>query len=137
MTKRDRKALGEYIRWVADQMELRDWTFELDLEPCESHLAGCVVCTNGARHATITVAANFRGYPPDEQRETIVHELVHVHWETCWKMVQTDLGDALGKPVYYVFCDSYRRGMEYGIDSLSKALAKHLPHIRWPEPGAR
>lgn len=133
MTKRDRKALGRYIRWVADAMELRDWHFSLDHEPCEERLVGSCVCTNGARHATIAVSGNFREIDPEEQRETIVHELVHVHWETCWKMVQSDLGDALGKPVYYVFADSFRRGMEYGVDGLAKAIAKHMPLIEWPE----
>lgn len=133
MSKRDRKALLNYIRWAANELELRDWTITLDRAPCASNLMGHVHCTNGARDLQIAVNADFKDYTPEEQRETIVHELVHVHWDPCWKMVQSDLGDALGKPVYYVFCDSYRRAMEYGVDGLAKAIAKHLPVIQWPE----
>jgi hypothetical protein len=137
VTKRQRRALAEYIRWVADALELRDWTITLDHEPCEEHLMGHVHCTNSARNLSIAVNASFLDYTPEDQRETIVHELVHAHWETCWKMIQGDLGDALGKPVYYVFCDSYRRAMEYGVDGLAKALAKHMPLIEWPEAKKR
>jgi hypothetical protein len=133
MRKRDRKALGEYIRWVANEMELRDWTIVLDADPADDGLIGHCICVNGQREARIAVASNFREHPPEEQRETIVHELLHVHHEGCWRMVQTDLAEPMGKIGYYVFCDSYRRAMEYAIDGTAKALAKHLPLIDWPK----
>jgi hypothetical protein len=130
--KRDRKALGEYVRWVANELELRDWVIELDRSPCDLDCAGYALCIDGQRHITIALAAGFRDYPPAEQRETIVHELLHAHTEACWRMVQTDLAEPLGKIAYYVFCDSYRRAMEYQVDALSKAIAPRLPLIDWP-----
>jgi hypothetical protein len=107
--KRDRKALREYVRYVAD-----------------------VACIDGAREATIAVAYSFRRFPPDLQRETIVHELLHVHHDPCWRMVQTDLSEPLGKVGYYIFCDSYRRSMEFMVDAIAKAIAPHLQLIAWP-----
>lgn len=133
MRKRDRRALLEYIRWVANEIELRDWTVELDRDPCDQERAGHAVCVDGQRLVLIAVHANFRNHPPEEQRETIVHELCHAHHEACWRMVQTDLAEPLGKIGYYVFCDAYRRSMEYSVDGLAKALAKHMPFIEWPE----
>lgn len=133
MTTRDRKALGGYIRDIADKMELRDWTIDVEHEPCEGYNA-VAHCTYGQRRVSIAFAADFRDYPPAEQRETVVHELIHAHHAVCWHMVQNDLGDALGKPVYYVFCDSYRRAMEYQVDALAKVIARHMPLIEWREP---
>lgn len=132
MKKRDRRALLEYVRWVANEIELRDWTVELDRDACDDDRAGHAVCIDGQRHVTVAVNANFRGYSPEEQRETIVHELLHAQHAVCWRMVQTDLAEPMGKIAYYVFCDSYRRAMEYTVDALSKALAKHMPLIEWP-----
>lgn len=133
MTKRDRAALGRYLRWVADAMELRDWTVTLGDGVCEDHLEAEALCTFGQKDIGITFGAEFRDRSAESQRETVVHELVHAHFDACWKMVQGDLADALGKPVYYVFCDSYRRAMEYAVDGLSKSIAKHLPLIEWPK----
>jgi hypothetical protein len=132
MTKRDRAALGRYVRWVADHMELRDWTLTLGYDECEDHLEASAHCTYGQRHLAIEFNERFRSRPAADQRETVVHELVHAHLDVCWKMVQTDLAEALGKPVYYVFCDSYRRAMEYSVDALSKTIAPHMPLIDWP-----
>jgi hypothetical protein len=131
VTKRERKALAKYVRWVADAMELRDWTVTIGDESCESHLEAYAHCTVGQRHVGIAFNDRFRDRDPEDQRETVVHELVHAHLDVCWKMVQTDLGDALGKPVYYVFCDGYRRAMEYSVDALSKTIAPHMPLIDW------
>ncbi len=131
MTKRDRAALGRYVRWVANEMELRDWTVTIGADHCEPLLEGNATCTYGQRHLAIEFGEHFRDRDPEEQRETVVHELVHAHLDVCWKMVQADLADALGKPVYYVFCDSYRRAMEYSVDALSKTIAKHMPLIEW------
>lgn len=89
--------------------------------------------TYGQKEVGVTFGEHFRERPAESQRETVVHELVHAHLDFCWKMVQTDLGDALGKPVYYVFCDSYRRAMEYAVDALAKTIAKDMPLIEWPK----
>lgn len=133
MTKRDRKALLAYLRWMANEIELRDWTVVLEHDPCDRGATGHARCITGQREVRISVCAGFRDLAPGEQRETIVHELIHVHTEVCWRMVHTDLSEPLGKIAYYVFCDSYRRAMEYEVDALSKALAKHMPFIEWPE----
>jgi hypothetical protein len=130
--KRDRKALAKYVRWVANEMELRDWELTVEFATDPDYLGHCV-CSKSQHHASISVADNFRDHSAEEQRETIVHELLHIHLEVPWRMVQTDLAEPLGKVSYYIFCDSYRRALEYAIDGMSKALAKHLPLIDWPE----
>lgn len=133
LSKRDRRELGRYLRWVANEMNLRDWTTAVGDGYSEDHLEAEAHCTIGQRHIVITFNEHFRDRDPEDQRETVVHELVHAHTDVCWKMVQADLADALGKPVYYVFCDSYRRAMEYAVDALSKTIAPNMPLIDWPK----
>lgn len=133
MRKRDRRALCGYVREIADKLELRDWTICIGHEPCTEGLAAEIHCTDGAKQARITFSFGFRDKDPEEQRETVVHELIHAQHATCWHMVQSDLSEALGKPTYYLFCDSYRRGMEHMVDALAKAIAPHMPLVEWPD----
>ena len=133
MTGADRGELERYVRWVADEIELRDWTITLDDEPCDDDYTAQIACTEGRKHAVLSVNRKFREYAPDEQRQTIAHELVHAHHEMCWRIVQKDLLQPLGQETYNVLCDGYRRAMEYCVDAVADALAKHLPLIDWPE----
>jgi hypothetical protein len=133
MKKRDRKALGGYIRDLADKLYLRDWTFHIDHVPCNEDFLASIECAKHQHEATISLAADFRDREPEIQRETIIHELLHVHHENCWRMIQTDLKEPLGKVAYYIFCDAYRANMELAIDSMNKAIALHMPFIEWPK----
>lgn len=133
MTKQDRKALAEYVRSVANEMELRDWTIEVLAEPCADGNVAYVTCTFGRKQAQVSFAHDFRDRAPEEQRDTVVHELVHLHLESATSMVRNDLEPWLGKQADAMFFDGYRRQIEYGVDALAAAVAKHLPVIAWPE----
>jgi len=133
MKKRDRKELGRYVRWCADQMELRDWTIHLGHEPAPSDADGYVVITYGRKLARITVAEDFRSFDPERQRHTIAHELIHCHLESACNMVQNDLERHLSTQADQVFFDGFKRQIEYGVDALASAVAKHLPFIDWPD----
>ncbi len=132
MTKRERRALGRYVRWIADAMELRDWTIHLADAPCDPEYSAKVELTEGRKHATISFNPRFREGAAEDQRQTIVHELVHCHFALPWRMVQTDLLQPLGQETYSIFCDSFRRTLEYGVDAVADAIAKHMPLIEWP-----
>lgn len=136
LTKRDRKALAHYIRWVADHLELRDWEFDLEREPSEDDCWATVTPTYGKKHAAITVAANFRELAPYKQREIVVHELVHCHLAQVQSQVEDDLEEQLSKSTDAIFFAAFRRNVEYAVDGLSKALAEHFPLIAWPDAGS-
>jgi hypothetical protein len=139
VTKRDRKVFVEYVRWLKNDLGLRDYTIHLEYEAGEPEegrggvrVAHCA-CIDGAREATISFFSGIRYLPRDQVRESIVHELLHCHHDPCWRMVQSDLSEPLGKIAYYVFCDSYRRQMEFMVDGIAKAIAPRLPLIDWPK----
>lgn len=134
MKKRDRKALVTYIRSTADQVGLKDWEVVLSDEPAAEGKAASVQAAFGRKFARILIGKGFRGEAPEDQRDTIMHELVHLHLEPAADMVYRDLEKILGRPADAVFTNGFDRQLEYGIDALAGALAPHLPLIEWPKP---
>jgi hypothetical protein len=137
--KRDRKALGRYCRELADRLELRDWT--INIEHAELGNAGTdgertladVDTTTGRKLVQVRVCSDFRAFDREKQRHVLVHELVHVHLAALQEQCEYDVADLIGKPADAVFCRSFRRNLEYAVDALASALAKHQPLIDWPE----
>jgi hypothetical protein len=127
-------ALSHYVRWVADAMELRDWTIHISNEPCEEHAQATIEPIYARKSACIRFGRDFRELDPLEQRHTVVHELVHCHLESAKDMVFKDLEEHLGKPCDQIFYHGWNRQFEYGVDGIATALAKHMPLIDWPKP---
>jgi hypothetical protein len=133
MLQKDRKALGEYIRWVADRMELRDWEFKLEHEPAAEDCDAEIRITYGRKLALIYFNSGFREYDAARQAHTVAHEPVHCHLEPACNMVQNDLEKHLSRQADQLFWDAFKRQIEYGVDSLASAIAKSLPPIAWPK----
>lgn len=141
MRKHDRKELGRYVRYVADEMGLRDWHLELLAEPPDGQAIGDdhitladVSPSPGRRHATIRFCADFRELNPETQRMAVVHELVHLHLAPLQHQCENDLSaEMLGGPASHVFFCGFRRNLEYAVDAMTCALAPHLPLIDWPD----
>jgi len=114
-------------------MGLRDWEFELLKEHADDGKTAQIFPTYGRRHALICVCLCFRDHSPEEQRNTIAHELVHCHLEPACDMIRRDLDDALGKKASRVVWGAYVRQIEYAVDGHAGAVAPALPLIDWPE----
>ncbi len=133
MRKRDWKELDRYVRWIADEIGLRDWTIDLQHEPCDEDCNAQANLVYGRRLVRIRVSRDFRGYDRERVRQTTVHELVHCHFAAADNQVQHNLPDHLGQQGSRLFFDAFRRNMEYGVDAIAGALAPHMPLIDWPE----
>lgn len=133
MRKRDRLELERYVRHVANEMELRDWTLQLLTAPCDPDYNAHVHIVYGRKLAQIAVDSDFRSFSPEKQRATIVHELVHCLLEPATNMALNDVQPHLGLVASRIWEDSFRRSIEYSTDAIADALAKHLPLITWPK----
>lgn len=133
LTEPERVVVGRYMRWVADAMELRDWTMELSHEPADKDAYASIRATYGRKVALVDLCDNFRTLDADKQRHTIVHELVHCHLESAANMVFRDIEDFLGKQSDQIFYNGFKRQIEYGVDALASAIAKHMPLIDWED----
>lgn len=134
MTKADRKALMEYVRWIADHMGLRDWRFSILHDPCESSALAICTPTEGQRMAALEFAADFRELDPDVQRMTVVHELLHCHHAHTQDIARLHTTQFMGQHAYDAFHQTYRLVHEYAVDAVARAWAEDLPRIDWPKP---
>lgn len=117
-----------YVRRLADLMGLKDWTVEIVDEAPSNDAEASTVMVYGRKLARIRFSAKFLDDTPEGQRETVVHELTHLH------LMPMDgvISDLLNEEHYRI----YMRFMEYGIDGIAEAWAPHLPlpsHVR-PAP---
>ena len=127
-TKKQRKRLGEYVRAIANELELRDWTITIAHDsPDDSVYAATVECTYGRKSATIKFCENFlTSHSPEQQRATVCHELIHCHFkaiEWAYNNLQSDLSPSLFRMGWQGINDQ----LEFGIDAMADAVAKHLP----------
>jgi hypothetical protein len=144
MSKKEKQALSNYIRAMADWLWLRDWDFDVYYEKPETpkrsaddqEWGASIEQTRHRQHACITIPEDFRhneAYEGIKGKQTIAHELIHMHWVRCWDQVRVGLGDFSGmsQDVYDIFVENYERNMEYGVDALAYAFAEHMPDIDW------
>ncbi|MEO5929748.1 MAG: hypothetical protein ABIR47_07440 [Candidatus Kapaibacterium sp.] len=136
MTEAEYKILDEYMRTIADRLMLRDWTIIVKRDACGENSAGDMWGLKGRKVAYIRVADDFRTTSEAEQRHTVVHELLHCHFESAWHVIEHDLKStgALGGPLHMMCYESFKRQMEFGVDGVADALDPYMPPIVWEVP---
>lgn len=140
MTKADWDALARYVRWVANEVGLRDWFLWLDHEPCgrlgadlDGHgsMAECEA-SKGRKHLRIRVCKDFReALLAEAQRQTIVHELLHAHFAAMRQYVADAYPD---NPAAW---EAFNTLLEFGVDAVAEEWSKNLPLVKWPAKRAR
>ena len=136
MNRTDQKELGRYVRWLGNELGLRDWTFNLYYEitdPDEQDSYAICFPTYGRKRADIHFCTDFRDLKPDVQRHVIVHELVHCHFAAAQELPRVELSKHLGQTAYDIFMGAYRQAQEYGIDGVTDAIAGKYSLIDWPK----
>lgn len=134
MSEKDWKILEDYVRWVANEVGLKDWKVNVLRElPEKADHAGECDCLFGRKIANITFHKNFRSDRPEQQRQTVVHELLHCHFAAAESTVYNMgfksglLTDMQREAIY----GSYMQAHEYGIDGVAVALACTFDPIPW------
>lgn len=133
MTESEWTILGDYARWIANEIGLRDWHLLLSQNPPESDALAMIHPTEGRKHARLHVCSDFRTLTPEVQRQAIVHELIHCHLAPANDIIRLDLNrtEMLTKPVFEMIWESYSRMIEYATDGMADEWAKYLPLIDW------
>ena len=109
----------EYVREVANRMELRDWWLFLSHEPANEGCNAQIQCVRARKSATIRIAPDFHLWSREDQRQTIVHELVHCHFAPFFNVVYR----ILPKKARELF----EEAVEYAVDPLADVIAKGMP----------
>lgn len=133
MTTQEITILGDYVRRIANALALRDWRFTISDEPCDKDAFACILATAGRKRAGINFAWNFRNLDPEEQRHTVVHELLHCHFASVNDLISIDLGRVsfLSDHEHDGVFIPFKRLMEYGIDGVADGISDLFPLIDW------
>jgi hypothetical protein len=133
MTKQEIGILGGYIRQLANALALRDWQFTISDKPCDEDAVASILATAGRKRAQIRLAWNFRDLDPEEQRHTIVHELLHCHFASVNDLICIDLSRVsfLSDHEHDGIFLPFKRLMEYGIDGVADGVSDLFPLIDW------
>lgn len=121
-----RKELHRYVRWMANELGLRDWTVNIMHRPSGSHSFAEMENILGRKMINFYVCEHWEGLSLEEQRSSVVHELVHAHIN----LIRDRLGAyerALGQMIYSPLHESLTEAIEYAVDGISESIAKHYP----------
>lgn len=131
MSRKRFKKLGRWTRATADRLGLRDWMIVMEHVPLpvgEAHGAECF-CRPGQKHATIKLRWDFPNWSPAEQRQTLIHELLHIHLypvqhavtqgSAAWRLLGDSAGDMLNNQIHWE--------VEHIVDRLACEIAPHYP----------
>jgi hypothetical protein len=112
--------MAPYLRHLADEMGLRDWTvFVHSDSPDDNRHMAEADCVYGQKRINVSVADKFFGGDEEDHRKTLVHELIHAHLAPMHHYLHRVLEDSE--------FEAYQLTMEYAVDGMAEEWAKHLP----------
>jgi hypothetical protein len=137
LSEGQRKAVAAYLRQVADQLGLRDWSISVEPDhPNEADHAAAMWSDYGSRRMKVWCRADLIDLKPDEQRATLIHELVHAHLEGLDWYLEKTLPDLLGRPAWAGVKQAIQQHSEHAVEAIAVSIAPHFPLIEWPEAPA-
>lgn len=126
MTRAQKNALERYISDAQQIMNLGQWKIELSETPCEEDALAEIEVSDNLWQAKIRVAHGFFKEKPDEQRDTIVHELLHVHTAGIERS-RDRMEKTLGELAWSVFQAAMDNEVERAVDAIAKIVSPTVP----------
>lgn len=107
-----------YVRDVADRLRLRDWRIDVsESSPNDPTASAAIWVCTGRRWAIVHFPDRYFGESREEQRHSVVHELLHCVTAQYVRAVEGKTADDRTLAML----------MEYTIDHLADAVAPLLP----------
>ena len=114
-----------YLRYLADHLELRDWRIHLADDPCDEPYVAEIKSVYGRKWATIYLSERWHELSPVQQRQTLVHELIHCHFRLVESLAeQAEM--VMPRATYRLWYTNHEHGVEYAVDALAEAIAPFL-----------
>lgn len=116
------------LRWMADQMGLRDWTVSLDFtsEEMEGVYATCT-CPDNRKFATVALCAEWQEMHPEDQFQTLAHELMHCHLIALQTTLDTVIEPLLSGHQWNITQTLLHNNIECVVDDVGIAWASSMP----------
>jgi hypothetical protein len=135
------RALLRYLVHLRDHMRLQAWDLAISKSAPETDGAILTIEVQPARHSGLVRVGTFFDETLDEQRQTAVHELLHLVQAPMWDHFDLDAHD--GRPTWSLPLapDLSQRIMEFihtdlerQADFLARMVAPTLPMPpKWPK----
>lgn len=120
MTDPRKQRFAAYLRRLADHLHLSDWGVRIDDAGPRDPDDHCTITPiYGRKLAAVRLSEEFLDEPPDSQRQSLTHELIHCHLQPAWEIARHHLPDES--------LAGFRLMLEYAVDGLADAIAPHMP----------
>jgi len=116
----------EYTRKIAVAMGLGGWVIEETADPASEGCLAEIEPTYGQRHAKLSLCKEWDELPKEEQRNTIVHELVHVALASLTQL-SYDIVESLDEGAVKASRAALNLAEEYVVDAIAEAWAPYMP----------
>jgi hypothetical protein len=128
LTDAQHAAFQEYLHALAQRLILADWVVELKREPAEDGAIASVCVWDVENYASVYLRwPDFFHKSRDSQRETLVHELLHLVTDRP-KRVMEQLAEQLSDNSACQFArEAHRKELEIVVQRLARILAPGLP----------
>jgi hypothetical protein len=120
--------LAQYVRHLANLMGLPHWRFDVEVAEGDGTAHAEIFAAENRNKARICFYSRFFTEGPDEQRHTIVHELLHPQFAPCQGHVRT-LSGPLGTILFDQFERAHNDRLECAVDAITDFLAPLLPRF--------
>lgn len=133
MTPEQYKIVTKYVSELQNQLLLRDEEIHIEDEgPSQEGSNAHNRLYWELKECYIRFCENFAEMPAESQRESVVHELVHVILRDLCSSTAY-LESLLGVSAYTIFRKLFNRDLEKATDHLAKAISPFFPLINWEE----
>lgn len=125
MTDDQHAAYMAYLRAIADLLGLRDWQIVLERGSAEEGARARVFIHRTKDEAMVQFSEMWWSFDREQQRQTIVHELLHAHTGRLCRVV-TRLSGLATDHLEYVL-DAHDEEEEIVVQRLSRIIAPFMP----------
>lgn len=126
MSPSDWQGIADYMLLVRNHLGLHAWHLYIANKPCAKKYQASIAPTYGRKYATIYFSRNWPDVDVVEQKQTIVHELLHLLFIDVQSAVDR-VSKLVDRKTFSVIWDNHTEALEYAIDALSELIAAQLP----------
>lgn len=119
--------IATYVRHLQALLHLHQWDITLSTKTArKGYYATMTYNTSGSLVATLTLGRGFAKRSPEEQRQTILHELLHLY-DYGIDATMDDLKRYILDVSYAPISERFRFEVECRTDALARVLAPRFP----------
>jgi hypothetical protein len=128
MTSAQRRVIGRYVRQVADALGLKDWWLQVMwAQPASDNYQAQVGSDPGGRTAYLWFRDDLLEQTPADVRQTVVHELLHVHRRNIVHLMDQLLRPPMSQDAWNSFIIAYQLIDEEATEGVALAIAHKMP----------